>query len=72
MLFDCTDSFSTDEILLLKETLETKFSLKVSLQKKRLCSAIVYFGIISNIERINYTVFTSCMYYKFRMETKGI
>jgi hypothetical protein len=30
----CTDSFSTDEILLLKETLETKFSLKVSLQKK--------------------------------------
>jgi hypothetical protein len=69
----CTDSFSTDEILLLKETLETKFSLKVSLQKKdsvqRLCILEESYPILKELIA---PYLLPCMYYKFPDGNKGV
>lgn len=68
-----TDSFSTDEILLLKDTLETGFSLKVSLQKKdsvqRLCILEESYPILKELIA---PYLLPCMYYKFPDGNKGV
>jgi hypothetical protein len=61
------DSFTIDDINLLK-VLETKFSLKVSLQKRILPKIMHFRRILLEIERSNCAIFNSCMYYKFPME----
>jgi hypothetical protein len=64
----CTDSFTIDDINLLKKVLETKFSLKVSLQKGFYPKIMHFRRILLEIERSNCAIFNSCMYYKFPME----
>ena len=69
----CTDSFSLEEINLLKSTLETKFSLKVSLQKKdaiqRLCILEESYPKLKDLIA-QYLI--PCMYYKFPDGNKGV
>jgi recombination protein RecA len=69
----CTDSFSTDEINLLKNVLETKFFLKVSLQKKdtiqRLCILEESYSILKDLIA-SYLI--PSMYYKFPDGNKGV
>jgi LAGLIDADG DNA endonuclease family len=69
----CTDSFSTDEICLLKETLETKFNLQVSLQKKdniqRLCILEQSYEMLKDLVS---PYLIPSMYYKFPDGNKGV
>ena len=69
----CTDSFSLDEVHSLKNVLETKFFLKVSIQKKgniyRLCILEESYPILNNLIA-KYLI--PCMYYKFPNGNKGI
>lgn len=69
----CTDSFEINEIYHLKDVLQTKFSLKVSLQKKddiqRLCI------LEESYQKLNELIvpyLLPCMYYKFPDGKKGI
>lgn len=69
----CTDSFSTSEITLLKNVLQDKFSLKVSLQKKddiqRLCILEESYATLRNLI-LPYLL--PSMYYKFPDGNKGV
>jgi recombination protein RecA len=69
----CTDSFSTEEIEFLKSVLETKFSLKVSIQKKdqtqRLC---ILEESYSKLKDLIIPYLLPCMYYKFPDGNKGV
>lgn len=69
----CTDSFSTDEIYLLKNVLETSFSLKVSLQKK---DSIERLSILEEsypkLKDLIVPYLLPCMYYKFPDGNKGV
>lgn len=69
----CTDSFSFDEINLLKQILETKFMLKVSFQKKdaiqRLC---ILEESYTKLESLIASYLIPCMYYKFPDGNKGV
>lgn len=69
----CTDSFTTNDINLLKKVLETKYSLKVSLQKKdsiqRLCILEESYPILKDIIE---PWLIPCMYYKFPDGNKGV
>jgi hypothetical protein len=69
----CTDSFSIDEISLLKDVLQSKFSLKVSLQKKdaiqRLC---ILEDSYSTLKDLIVPYLLPSMYYKFPDGNKGV
>lgn len=69
----CTDSFTTNDVNLLKSVLETKFSLRVSLQKKdsiqRLCILEESYPILKDIIG---PWLIPCMYYKFPDGNKGV
>lgn len=69
----CTDSFSTNEINLLKTALEKNFSLKVSIQKKddiqRLC---ILEESYSKLKELIAPHLLPYMYYKFPDGNKGV
>ena len=69
----CTDSFSTPEITLLKKTLEKKFSLKVSIQRKdniqRLC---ILEESYFKLRDLVLPYLLPSMYYKFPDGNKGV
>jgi hypothetical protein len=69
----CTDSFSIDENNLLKKVLETKFSLKVSLQKK---DSVHRLSILEEsypkLKELIAPYLLPCMYYKFPDGNKGV
>lgn len=69
----CTDSFTIDDVNLLKQVLETKFSLKVSLQKKdsiqRLCILEESYPKLKDLV-VPYLL--PCMFYKFPDGNKGV
>lgn len=69
----CTDSFLPDEVRLLKMALETKFLLKVSIQKKdnieRLC---ILEDSYSTLKDLITPYLVPSMYYKFPDGNKGV
>lgn len=69
----CTDSFSINEINLLKKVLEKKFLLKVSIQKKnnihRLC---ILEESYPNLKNLILPYLLPSMYYKFPDGNKGV
>lgn len=69
----CTDSFSTSDINLLKNVLQRKFSLKVSLQKKdeiqRLC---ILEESYTQLRDLILPYLLPSMYYKFPDGNKGV
>jgi|EP01039_Chlorochromonas_danica_P011485 hypothetical protein len=69
----CTDLFSGNEINLLKKTLETNFSLKISIEKK---DSIQRLSILEESYPILKTLIEPyllpCMFYKFPDGNKGV
>jgi hypothetical protein len=69
----CTDSFSEHEVLLLKNTLEGKFNLKCSLQKKESNLRIgISESSYSLLKDLILPHLLPCMYYKFPDGNKGV
>lgn len=69
----CTDSFSTNEINILKKTLENKFSLKISIQKKNNIQRLsVLEESYPKLRDLIFPYLLPSMYYKFPDGNKGV
>lgn len=69
----CTDSFSPSEVILLKKTLEEKFFLKVSIQKKdNIQRLLILEESYATLKDLILPYLIPSMYYKFPDGEKGI
>jgi hypothetical protein len=72
----CTDSFTSDEVEILKNALESNFQLEVSIQKKGGPSPAKRLTILENsytkLKDLILTDLLPCMYYKFPDGNRGI